>query len=260
MDCTDIREDLDLYALGTLEPAESTRVRAHAATCDACRARLLEAEHTAAALGRAVPRVRAPAWLKVRVLAAVRAEHSRQPAGAQIQTGWRGWPRRAISRYGVAAAALLLLPLGGLVAWAAILQSQVNELRQDTEQIQRRNDGALIMAVPSSVKTDFQPGEQARGATGAATWNPTRGVCFVFFEKLPQPEPGTAYRLWYTVDGGRRVIDAGTLTPDAHGRFDLIMDVSNWRGQEYDMVLRLESQPHDPTAPIVLTAKLRRPE
>jgi hypothetical protein len=171
-----------------------------------------------------------------------------------------GRARRWSLRYGAIAAALVVIPLGGLLTWAAMLQSQVNNLRQDTAQIQRRNDGLVLMSVPSSVKADFLPVGDAGGATGAATWNPGRNVCFVLFDRLPQPEPGAVYRLWYIVDGGRRVIDAGTLTPDEHGKVNLIMDVSAWRGLDYEMVLRLEHRPQDPTAPALLTARLRRPE
>jgi hypothetical protein len=263
MNCQDIREDLDLSALGTLEPQEELRLRSHAATCDTCRAALQGAEHVAAALGRAVPRVPAPASMRERVMAAVRADRAAS-APNRGGLGTRStWVRRLQGRYGAVAAAAavaIILPVGGLVAWASMLQRQVNTLRQDTAQMQRRDDGLLLFSVPSSVKADFQPSADARGATGAVTWNPNRNVCFVVFDKLPKAEHGTTYRLWYVVDNGRRVVDAGTLTPDDHGRFDLIMDVSNWRAQEYDMVLRLESQPRDPAAPVVLTAKLRRPD
>jgi hypothetical protein len=262
MNCQDIREDLDLCALGTLEPLEGLRLRSHAAMCVECGAALREAENAAAALARSVPVIPAPASLRERVMAGVR-EGSEGGSGSRGPAARVPWARRLRGRYGAVAAAAavaIVVPVGGLIAWASMLQYQVNTLRQDTEQMQRRDDGLLLFSVPSSVKADFQPSADARGATGAVTWNPNRNVCFVLFDKLPKPEPGTTYRLWYVVDGGRRVVDAGTLTPDEHGRFDLIMDVSNWRAQEYDMVLRLESQPRDPAAPVVLTAKLRRPE
>lgn len=263
MNCQDIRDDLDLCALGTLEPRESLSLRAHAATCQPCRAALHEAEDTAAALGRAVPRVRAPAALREWIMAAVRADSTAPAPAPESRDRRRAWAQRLTVRHGAVAAVAavaLLVPVAGLVAWASRLQNQVNDLRQNTVQMQRRDDGLLLFSVPSSIKADFQPSANARGATGAVTWNPSRNVCFVVFEKLPKPEPGTVYRLWYLVDNGRRVVDAGTLTPDEQGRFDLIMDVSNWRAQEYEMVLRLETQPRDPSAPALLTAKLRRPE
>lgn len=257
MDCQDIRDDIDLCALGTLEPAEEDRVRAHVASCAVCHAALGEAEDVVTALARTAPRRRAPASLRAAVLAAIRAEQPVPAAPVALRTRRIGrWPMR----YGMVAAALVIVPLGGLLIWAAMLQYQVNNLRHDTDQMQRRNDGLLLLAMPSSIKADFQPVGDARGATGAVTWNPSRNVCFVLFDRLPPPEPGAAYRLWYIVDGGRRVIDAGTITPGEDGKVDLILDASNWRGQEYEMVLRLEHRPQDPTAPALLTARLRRSE
>jgi len=133
----------------------------------------------------------------------------------------------------------------------------VNDLRQDTEQVQRRNDGLVLFAVPSSIKADFRPGPLARGAGGAATWNPDRNTCFVLFDRLARPDAGTAYRLWYVVDGDR-VVDAGEITVDDSGRADATIDTSRWRGQHYDMMLRLEGRPHDPDAPTVLLARMSR--
>jgi hypothetical protein len=265
MNCQDIREDIDLCALGTLEPGESERVRAHAARCDACRAALLAAEQAAAALALTVPRVRAPAAVRRSVMEAVRAEHDATPQTEpsvvpQAIPARTSHLRRLSIRYGALAAVLVVVPLAGLLVWAALLQHQVNDLRHDTEQMQRRNDGLLLFAVPSSVKADFRPVGNAKGATGAATWNPGRNVCFVLFDHLPQPEPGTAYRLWYLVDGGRRVVDAGDLTPDANGKAEIILDASQWRGQDYEMVLKLEQRPHDVAAPTLMVARLSRPD
>ena len=260
MDCRDIREDIDLYALGTLSPVEAERVRTHAATCDACRAELLAAEAVAAQLALAAPRVAAPAGLRRAVFDAIHTEQApvppkRRPVALRRALTLR---RRLTARYGAIAAAVALFPLVGLLTWAVLLQRQVNELREDTAQMQRRNDGLLLLAMPSSVKADFQPAGDGIGAVGAATWHPERGLCFVFFDQLPRPEPGTTYRLWYVVDG-RIVINAGAVLPDEHGRAEAIIDASRWRGRDYELILRLERAPRDPEAEPVLTALLRRP-
>jgi anti-sigma factor RsiW len=278
MDCHDIRDDIDLCALGTLPPDEAERVRAHAATCADCQAELLAAEDAVARLALAVPRVPAPAALREAVFAAVRG-----PAGvAHRRRRWpwrirsrpaqavaRGAPapglgllhllgRRVSARFGAVAAAVVLLPLAGLLAWTTVLQRQVNELRDETAQIQRRNEGLLLLASPSTARADFRPVGDARGATGSATWNPDRRVCFVFFDHLPEPEAGAAYRLWYSVDG-RITVDGGRVVRDDNGRAEVIIDASNWRGQTYELILKLERTPHDPGAVPILMARLVRP-
>ncbi|MBI2760764.1 MAG: anti-sigma factor [Chloroflexi bacterium] len=256
MDCSTIRDDLDLSVLGTLSPAEEHQVRAHAATCDRCRADLTVAEHTASSLALSVPVTRAPAALRAAVISEIISAPVTTMPGRPAR---RFRARGLAARYGGLAAALVLVPLSGLLVWAVLLQRQVNDLRESADEIQRRSDGLVLFAVPSAIKADFQPGPAAGGAIGAATWSPERGACFLLFDKLPRPEPGSVYRMWYIVDNGQRVVDAGELVVDEAGRADMTIDTSRWRGVTYDMVLRLEQRPHDPDAPAVLTASLRRP-
>lgn len=250
MDCHQVQDDLDLLALGTLDPSEAERLRVHVAVCARCRAGLDAAEELVARLALAVPPVQAPETLRAAVLGAVHRGRSVESA----RPGRSAWRRLAVP-WGVAAA--VVIALGSAIAWMARLQEQVHELQQETATMRRMADGLLLFAVPSSIRADFQPAAELR-ATGAVTWNPDRGVCYVVFERLPRPEPGTAYRLWYVADGVRRV-DAGEVVPDEAGRADLVIDASRWRGQSYELVLRRERTPHDPEAPAVLIASLRRP-
>ena len=261
MICDELREAIDLCAIGALEPAEAERVRQHAATCPVCRIALRAADEAAAAFGATAPRHHAPDSLRSRVLAAARAGSSVAPLRPLPTRPARFARIRWLSiRYAAAAAAVGVLALAATLVWTTRLQGQVNELREETAQIQRRNDGLVLFAVPSSVKASFQPLSDLKGVTGAATWSPERGVCYVMFSGLPRPEAGTAYRLWYVVDNGRRVIDAGEIVPDEQGRAERVIDASQWRGRDYELVLRLERQPNDATATALLSANLRRPE
>jgi anti-sigma factor (TIGR02949 family) len=258
MDCHQVQDDLDLLALGTLDPSEAERLRVHVAACARCRAGLDAAEELVARLALAVPPVQAPETLRAAVLGAVhrdRSVESARPGPLRKSVPRLSGPGRLAVPWGVAAA--VVIALGSAIAWIARLQEQVQELQQETATMRRRTDGLLLFAVPSSIRADFQPATELR-ATGAVTWNPDRGVCYVVFERLPRPEPGTAYRLWYVADGVRRV-DAGEVVPDEAGRADLVIDASRWRGQSYELVLRRERAPHDPEAPAILIASLRRP-
>lgn len=250
MECAEVAEDLDLLALGTLDAEEAERVRAHTAVCARCRATLRAAEEAVARLALAAPPIRAPETLRATVMAAARSTSPVERPRPSLPV-WR----QPVTRWGAVAAAVVLA-LGGTLAWTAQLQGQVNELRQEAAAMRRRADGLLLFAVPSSIRADFHPVTGQVGA-GAVTWNPDRGVCYVVFERLPRPEPGTAYRLWYIADGVRRV-DAGEVAPDETGRADLVIDASRWRGQSYELVLRLERTPHDPEAPAVLSASMQR--
>lgn len=90
-----IDELAELYALGSLEPFEQSKVDAHIATCEACRRRVSDAERVVLALAEAQPQIepsrpvpRAPA----------RASTSPRPSG----NAWR---------FAVGIAAGLILPL-----------------------------------------------------------------------------------------------------------------------------------------------------
>lgn len=222
-------EDLiDLEALGALDAEESAFVRAHVADCAACRAQLVEAEDTATRLALAAPMHRAPAALRDRVLAAVSARPQVVPIAA-APTALMRFNRR----WGAMAAMLLLVPVGGLLTWAYVLQNQVNDLKQQNQQIAEEQRNVVLLATTPTVRARFTPTEQAGTATGMVTWNPDEGKCFVSVRGLPKAEPGTAYHVLY--QNMRGVRNAGELKPDESGQAGLIFDVSNWRGDTYNV-------------------------
>src|SRR5262245_53106387 len=65
------------YVLGSLEPGERERLESHlAAGCSECEAELARLTAGAFALATSVPEQRAPAYLKARILGAVRSSSS----------------------------------------------------------------------------------------------------------------------------------------------------------------------------------------
>jgi len=121
MDCRDIQDDIALCALGTLPPAEEELVRAHASSCPDCGPVMARADEDASRLALTVPLVRAPAAMRAATLAAIRDEAEQPttappsaPAGSRTR-GWRRW--RLPAHAGGLAAALMLVPLAGLLVW-----------------------------------------------------------------------------------------------------------------------------------------------
>jgi outer membrane protein assembly factor BamB len=103
MDCSKVRDQLDLLAMGDLPQAARAMVTAHLDTCSECRKALDECHEILAAIRSAAPPVRpCPAFVRA-VQSAVRGEVRRARRGR--------WARRAASA-GAAAAAVLLMGFG----------------------------------------------------------------------------------------------------------------------------------------------------
>jgi hypothetical protein len=94
-------DDIELYALGMLEPAERDQIDAHVATCMPCMQRLAQAEAVGAELAGALPRHASSRALSTRVMTSLH-QHEVRP---RMQRGWPGW--------GLAAAAAFALLVGG---------------------------------------------------------------------------------------------------------------------------------------------------
>jgi len=252
-------EDLvDLEALGALDAEESAFVRAHVADCARCRSLLADAESTTARLALSAPLHRAPASLRDRVMAEVTgppialplAPRSRQP-----HTGIGGALIRFNRRWGAMAAMILVVPLTGLLAWAVFLQSEVNDLKRENQQIQETQTDLVLMALPSSRSRDFTATEHAGAARGVVSWNPDAGKCMVRVHDLPPAEPGTSYQVFYEGTFGAR--PAGELKPDEEGVASLKFDTSRWQGAEYRVwVATVGPAPEQST--VLLQASLRR--
>jgi len=245
---------VDLEALGALEPHESAQVRAHAAVCPACRASLLAAEETAARLALAVPLRAAPPALRARVLRAVDAPVQLTPVPTQLAMRRPHALRRVTSRWGALAAALVLVPVIGLLTWAIVLQTQVNELKQESKQIQEAQRDIVLFS-PPSFRAKLDPAEPDSGAAGWVTWIPDEARCAVKVKGLAKSDSGASYHVFYR--GMRDPVDAGELKPNDEGKAELEFDTSRWQGFEYHVWVA-QVRPGGEVGPAVLKATLRR--
>jgi hypothetical protein len=253
MNAEHVEELIDLEALGALTSEESELVRVHAAGCPRCRASLAQAEEVVARLALAVPLHRAPAGLRGRVMAEVAAPSV--PPRAPIRSPEPRRPSvitRFNRRWGAAAAVLVALPLAGLLAWALMLQNQVNDLKQQNQQIQELQRDLVLLA--PGIRARFMPTKDAGEAAGSIVWNPDEGKCSVTVAGLSRSDPPTSYHVYY--QGWRGVEDAGVLEPDEAGRASLVFDASRWRGDVYHVWVSA-LRPDGESVPL-LQASLRR--
>ncbi|MFN3324367.1 MAG: anti-sigma factor domain-containing protein [Bryobacteraceae bacterium] len=179
MNCEEIRDRLEFYALGLLDGSEQKEVAAHlAGGCEGCAAALRRAVALNAALGATAPEASLPKHLKPRVMAALTAKRS----GASSPKAWIGLAASL-------AVAVLLLGLS-LRRDRDRMAAMERELRQTRSHQEAMRQSMLVLS---------QPGTRMIGSAGE-----TRGAYYVngdhgvvlIAANLDAPERGRAYQMW----------------------------------------------------------------
>ena len=221
MDHDETREELDLAAL---QPGEMERlmagdtlaaqaVAAHLADCPACSDELLRLERASRVIRSAV-RELAPADLRERTLAAVRAEGVPRgrsavpapavPAPAMPAPAVRAAPRHSVPRWVAAIAAAVVL---SVVATSIIVGSRVDErVAAQSESI-----AALREVTLATLQISAEPdAEHVRlvsptdpSLTGSLVFSPSTLQLSMVATGLTPPPAGFEYRCWVQVGGSR---------------------------------------------------------
>lgn len=126
MKCSEIQNDLPLYAEGTLAEQQTAAVAAHLDTCPVCRAANAEFVDMRSAL-RQMGRAAAPAYLNVRVKIAAAAERrALRRSWVPFPADVREWLTHAVMPYSVGTVASIVLGVGLLF----VLNSTVGRYSQ----------------------------------------------------------------------------------------------------------------------------------
>ena len=204
MDCEQVRELLDAFALGASDAEEAAAVESHVADCVRCWTLLNEAQRAAAAIALSATLERAPSSLRERVLAETAGR--RQPvAGGQSSLLRRLLPTAAALAGAAAAAAL---------AFAFVLQAQVNDLSSDKdaleEQVQRAEErldeqrqAVAILAAEDMQNVSLETTEAADptiDATAVLHWSEEAQTAVLICDGLPELDEGEVYKVWLVTD------------------------------------------------------------
>jgi hypothetical protein len=242
MDHSDVRERLEAYALGALEPDEAEAVREHLARCPECASEFANWERVTdelpSALAAASP-LRIHRSLQRRIVAGVQARPARQLLP-------RPWLLPAVA---VLAVVLFL----GSSLYALSLRQQLAERQvlgqQSLEKVQTRlsqPDQYRVLEVLDSTTTTrrlLRSADPDHPDAYGKLW--TRGDdadVVVMVNRLPQPGPGQQYTLTLvTVDG--RTVSAGRLLVDPDG-FAMLLFTADRKGPGYQSaVVSLDGKP-----------------
>lgn len=218
MDCEQIRELLDAYAIGALENGDVKAVEEHVADCVRCWDELSTGQRTAALIALTVPIAQAPARLEQRIISQVQRERSLKIQRAPFWQRLRTWPAAA-GALGAASVAALSV--------SAVLGVQMQDLRDENNNLEAQLGSVTTAFQKQLADTNEQLADQRSistvlsddtrkqvavnppGGNGIAeayyTWSPETHKGFMICDNLPSLEPGEVYQVWVVTDANQNV-------------------------------------------------------
>ena len=190
MNCSELRDHYELYAIGAADEPERSEIRAHLnRECEVCMQAMKQAREVAALLGGTAPPAAPSPGLRRRILASVGAEERR--------FGWAPW-----------LAAALALSLFAVVYFVGRGNDMAHELarardlirRQDID-LNRLNEAFAIVNGGDTTVTSFGEGEK-QPPKGKVFVSPSRGV-LLFANNLPPAPAGKRYEMWIIPKGAK---------------------------------------------------------
>jgi hypothetical protein len=257
MDCEQVRELLDAYALGASDPADAAVVEEHVADCVRCWGELSKGQQTAALLALTVQIEEAPARLGERIIARAQRERSLAGEPPGIWSRFRmPWPATA-GALGVAS----LVALGVSAFFGLQVQDLRNknsdlqtQLASSTSQIQQQlqttskqlSDQQSIFTVLADDHRVQVPVTDPAGSPAEAyyTWSPEKHRGFLLCEGLPALVAGTMFELWVvTKNGSAQKANPMQSFDSSNGTCQVTMDYSALSGTPAGIGITVEKVP-----------------
>jgi hypothetical protein len=241
MNCNELREHYELYAIGVAEEPERTEIRAHLERhCEVCMQAMKRAREVVALLGGAAPPAAPSAALRRRILASVGAE--------QRRFGWA--PFLALA---------LALSLFAAVYFGGRERDLANELarvrqqnsRQNAE-LTRVNQAFAILTGADTTVTTF--GEGQPKTKGKVFVSASQGILLIA-SNLPPAPSGKAYEMWIVKGGKAQAAGMFQSAPDGSA-----MHMQSGAARQPDAVavtLETEAGSDQPTSTPLFAAPIR---
>ncbi len=251
-------EDLDLLALGALDPDERRALEAHLRACADCQSKLEEARGRVALMALGAPAQTPSPHVRERLMESIRP----RPAAAAPVSGFRLWLQQASPTF-----ALMTLVLWVAVIWLGYsnyqmlqrnfdLQDRMAQLRTTVEQRERevRRARAVldVLSAPDAVRVTLVAGQARPVPQGRAFYHPRKGLVFTAANLAALPA-GKTYQLWLIPTEGNP-ISAGVFDPDAQGAGTILLPPlpEGVAAKAFAVTVEPSGGVPQPTGPIVL--------
>jgi anti-sigma-K factor RskA len=203
-------DDVAVYALGVLAPADASRVREHLATCPQCREEYARLKTAAAAVGFSAETTDAAecpsTLLRPRIMRQVRASLDR--ARAERPPVWPAY---------LVAAACLAIAIASSIGDIALN----NQLRQAQSQVarstQRSTELERNIAETRATLSDLLSSDAKRYPINGGEIVTRGSSLYIAMHQLPALPRGKTYQAWTLAKGAAKVAPSLTFVPDAHG-------------------------------------------
>ena len=192
MNCEELRDHYDLYALGMAEQTERDEIREHLnRECETCMASVRRAMELATMVGTTSPQAEPSAGLRRRILASVGVEQKR----FSWTPVWAG--ATALS---LAAATYFGIEDRRYARETSLLR---REMQTQSNEITRVTDAFAILNGPDTREATFGQG-QPQPPRGKVFVNPSQGV-LLMASNLPPAPAGKLYEMWMIPRAGKPV-------------------------------------------------------
>ncbi len=224
MNCEEIGELLDAYAIGVADRKDSDAIERHVSDCVRCWEELSRAQQAAALLAISVP-IEQPGpdlWRRIEREAS-RAKRTRAGIVPRLRRWLQPGQSALAGALGTAAAAALL--------FAGFVQTEVSDVRHENatletqvaaagQELQQVKQVSAVLAATDVDKIELEPVSRRTDGQAVYNWSVTRGVGFINCDGLPPLAAGEAYELWFAV--GEDAIPAALFEPANGGCQELV--------------------------------------
>ena len=239
MNCDELREFYELYALGVADEPERGEIRAHLDRgCEVCMIGVKRGIEMSALLGGTAPAAAPPARQRRRILASAGFEENK--------FGWL--------MFWVAAAALSLVAAvyfsGRERQFAEDTLRLQDQVRSQTTELTHLQEMLAMIGGPDTVVTSFGEKQPAKGKVYA---NP-RGIVLMA-SNLPVAPAGKMYEMW-VIPKGAKPQPAGMFQSTADGVAMHMIYRSVAAGDTVAVTMEVADGVDAPTSPILILAPL----
>jgi anti-sigma-K factor RskA len=236
----EIRDRLEAYALGALEPTEREEIDRHLTGCEACRHEAdtftRVADALPAALAAASPTPGPDQDVRERLLRSLR----RRP---------QAWQRAAV--VAVAAGTLALV---ASLAWSLQVSQTLAQEREIYQRLAGQQEIVFeVIDSPDTRRIILRPPVSGSTSYGKVFSRPDLPFVVAMAGRLPAPPPAESYHLWLTLEGGETVL-AGILVPNRDGFGALVYEAD--RNDPQLESVRVTLEPPGTRAPSGVSALL----